>query len=128
MKILQSVTVKQVLTEKSRGELLASYENNKLSLHKECEQLRFECKKMEHTKKFSSASLKMHFEKEINTRQEKIKLLNFQIEQLNILPLGSELKEQEIQALVDVKVGDHWEEIKSKKEIIITDGVITELR
>ncbi|MED1202098.1 YlqD family protein [Heyndrickxia acidicola] len=128
MKILQSVAVKQILTEKSKGKLLASYENNRLSLQKECEQLRFECKKMEHTKKFSSPSLKIHFEKEINTRQEKIKLLDFQIEQLNILPLGSELKEQEIQALVDVKVGDHWEEIKNKREIIITDGVITELR
>ena len=36
-------------------------------------------------------------------RKEKIKLLEFQIEQLHILPLGSEIKEKEVQALVECK-------------------------
>ena len=43
--------------------------------------------------------LKTHFEKEIQKREEKQKLLEFQIEQLHMLPLGSELKEKEVQAL-----------------------------
>ncbi|MGV3465756.1 MAG: YlqD family protein [Heyndrickxia sp.] len=128
MKIFQSVVVKQVLTENSKEKLLISYEEKKLMLQKECDQLRFELKKLERTKKFPSASLKSHFEKEINIRQEKVKLIDFQIEQLEILPLGSELTEQTIQSIVEVKVGDDWNKLSNERMIIVKDGIITELR
>lgn len=128
MKILQSVIVKQVLTENSKEKLFSSYHEKKLQLQKECDQLRFELKKLERTKKFPPTSLKIHFEKEISNRQEKIKLVDFQIEQLSILPLGSELAEQSIQSVVDVKVGDDWNTIISDKMIIVKDGFITEIR
>lgn len=128
MQIIQNVVVKQVLTEKSKAELLRKYEDARLQLQKEKEQLRFEAKKMEKTKKFHPASVKKHFEKEILNREEKIKLLDFQIEQLQLLPLGSELKEGEVQALVEVDVGDRWEDIVKKKTIVIKDGIVTEIR
>jgi hypothetical protein len=72
--------------------------------------------------------LKTHFEKEIQKREEKQKLLEFQIEQLHMLPLGSELKEKEVQALIDINVGDNWEERLGQPAIIIKDGIITEIR
>lgn len=99
-----------------------------MMLQKECDQLRFELKKLDRTKKFPSASLKSHFEKEINGRKEKIKLIDFQIEQLNLLPLGSEIKEKEVQALVDVNVGDSWDQITKEQMIIVKDGIIIEIR
>lgn len=61
-------------------------------------------------------------------RQEKIKLLDFQCEQLHMLPLGSELKETEVQALIDVNVGDRWDELVNGKTIIIKDGIVAEIR
>ncbi|MED3573440.1 YlqD family protein [Cytobacillus praedii] len=128
MKILQSVVVKQVLTEKSKLFLLEGYEKNKQQLIKECEQLKFELKKLEKTKKFQSNNLKIHFEKEIHKRQEKAKLLDFQIEQLHILPLGSELKDKEVNAIIDIEVGDCWKTVQSEKTIIIKDGIIDEIR
>lgn len=128
MKILQSVIVKQVLTDNSKEKLLHSYEEQKLIFQKECDQLRFELKKLEKTKKFPPASLKSHFEKEINIRQEKVKLIDFQIEQLEILPLGSELTEQSIQSIVEIKVGDDWNKLSSERMIIVKDGIITEIR
>ncbi len=128
MQIIQNVVVKQVLTEKSKAELLRKYEAARLQLQKEKEQLRFEAKRMEKTKKFHPASVRKHFEKEIQNREEKIKLLEFQIEQLHLLPLGSELKEGEVQALVEVAVGDRWEDIVKKKTIIIKDGIVSEIR
>ncbi len=64
----------------------------------------------------------------MNKRQEKEKLLEFQIEQLHMLPLGSELKEKEVQALVDVQVGDVWDEGFGESTIIIRDGIIDEIR
>jgi hypothetical protein len=128
MKILQNVTVNQVLTEASKKALLEKYEGKKFQLQKECDQLRFELKKMEKTKKYSSQNLKSHFEKEIDLRMEKIKLTDFQIDQLNILPLGSELKDKEIQGIVEVEVGDNWEEKNSSRTIVIKDGYVSEIR
>ncbi|WP_409253678.1 YlqD family protein [Bacillus sp. SCS-153A] len=128
MKILQNVTVNQVLTEASKEVLLEQYEGKKFQLQKECDQLKFELKKMEKTKKYSSQKLKSHFEKEIELRMEKIKLTDFQIDQLHVLPLGSELKDKEIQGIVEVEVGDNWEEKNSSRTIVIKDGYISEIR
>lgn len=128
MRILQNVVVKQILTEKSKQQLLEQFESKKSTLQKECDQLRFELKKFDKTKKFQPASLKAHFEKEINLRKEKIKLLDFQIQQLDILPYGSELKEREVQAIVDVEVGQSWDDIVQTKTIIVKDGIIHEFK
>ncbi|MDZ5474365.1 YlqD family protein [Bacillus sp. 31A1R] len=128
MNILQNIIVKQKLTENSKAELEAKYNNKKLQLQKECDQLLFELKKLEKTKKFQPSSLKTHFDKEIHNRQEKIKLLEFQLDQLHMLPIGSELKEKEIQGIVEVKVGDRWDDIKTSKTIIIKDGIVDEIR
>ncbi|RST75466.1 hypothetical protein D4T97_009510 [Siminovitchia acidinfaciens] len=128
MKIIQTVTVKQVLTEKSREELSSKYMVSKQQLQKECDQLLFEMKKLERTKKFSPAGLKAQFDKEIDLRKEKIRLIDFQIEQLGMLPYGSELKDQDVQVLVDIQVGDQWENVVNGKTIIVKDGIIAEIR
>ncbi|WP_340085217.1 YlqD family protein [Siminovitchia sp. FSL H7-0308] len=128
MKIIQTVTVKQILTEKSREKLSAKYNQQKQQLQKECDQLLFEMKKLERTRKFSAVGLKAQFDKEIDLRKEKIKLIDFQIEQLGMLPYGSELKDQDVQALVEVEIGDNWEEIMKGKTVIIKDGIISEIR
>ncbi len=128
MKILQTVVVKQVLTENSKQKLFETYSLRKQQLEKECDQLRFEMKKLEKSKKFQPVSLIKHFEKEIHLRQEKTKLLDFQIEQLHILPLGSELKEKEVKAIIEIEEGDRWDDIQSGKTIIIKDGIVNEIR
>jgi hypothetical protein len=128
MKIIQTVEVKQILTEKSRTDLYEKFASRKRQLQQECEQLRFEQKRLEKTTKHSPNLLKQYFAKEIDERLEKIKLLDFQIEQLHILPLGSELKEREVQALVEVNIGDRWEEITAQRAIIIEDGIVKEIR
>jgi hypothetical protein len=128
MKLLQSVVVKQVLTEKSKGELQDKYHTNRLQLQKECDQLRFELKKLEKEKKFQQQSLKRQFEQEIQRRQEKVKLIDFQLEQLHMLPLGSELKEKEVQALIDVEVGANWSDITRGRTIVIKDDIVQEIR
>jgi hypothetical protein len=128
MKILQTVVVKQILTETSKNKLHEKYAARKVQLQKECDQLHFELKRLEKTKKFQISGLKSHFEKEMKKRQEQEKLLDFQIEQLDLLPLGSELKEKEVQALIEVKVGDNWDEKLGQPTILIKDGIISEIR
>lgn len=128
MKILQNVIVNQVLTESSKNQLLSKYKSKRLQLQKEGEQLRFELKKLEKTRNLQPASLRSHFEKEINQRQEKIKLLEFQMEQLEILPIGSELKEREVQSIIEVEIGADWEDLMTTKTIVIKDGIVSEIR
>lgn len=128
MQILQNVTVKRVLTEKSKEILINKYMNNKAQLQKECDQLLFELRKLERTRKYSTASLKAQFDKEIDTRKEKVKLIDFQIEQLEILPYGSELRDDDQQAIIDINIGDNWDAITSGKTIVIKDGIVVEIR
>ncbi|WP_042356257.1 YlqD family protein [Bacillus rubiinfantis] len=128
MQLIQTVVVKQILTENSKQQLFDQYQSRKLQLQKECDQLQFELKRLERTKSFSPQTLKKHFEKEIQMRKEKVKLIEFQIEQLHILPLGSELKEKEVQALIEVNIGDSWTDAVKKPTIIIKDGIIEDIR
>ncbi|MEK3887000.1 YlqD family protein [Bacillus sp. FSL K6-3431] len=128
MKILQTVTIKRVLTEESKQSLLLKYKNDKLQLSKECDQLLFELKKLERTRKYSTAGLKAQFDKEIDGRKDKIKLIDFQIDQLELLPYGSELKDEEVEALVDINIGDNWDAMTKGKTIIVKDGIIVEIR
>jgi len=128
VKLIQTVVVKQVLTETSKGKLLADYETKKFQLQKESDQLKFEMRKQEKMKKFPPEMLKKQFEKEIAIRHEKIKLLDFHMEQLHILPIGSELKESDHQALVEVNEGDMWEDFLFEKTIVVKDGIVVEIR
>jgi hypothetical protein len=128
MKILQTVVVKQILTEMSKQKLLENYFARKMQYLKECDQLQFELKRLDKTKKFETNGLKKHFDKEMQLRKEKVKLLEFQIEQLHMLPLGSELKDKEVQAIVDINIGDKWEDHFAGSTIIVKDGMIAEIR
>jgi YlqD protein len=128
LKILHTIIVKQVLTVSTKEALQKRYEDQKFQLRREHEQLQFEWKKIERSKKYPSQKLSRHFQKEMEDKLEKIKLLNFQLEQLDILPIGSELKEKEIQGMIDIQVGDNWDEAALAKTIIIEDGVIKEIR
>ncbi|MFZ3587946.1 YlqD family protein [Bacillus sp. DJP31] len=125
MKILQTVTIKQVLTEKSKQDLYEHFSLQKLQLQKECEQLRFERKRMESNKKLLTSQFQMH-EDEISLRKESMKNLDFKIEQLHMLPLGSEIKQKEIQGVIDVKIGDQWDAIE--KTIVVKEGKVVDIR
>lgn len=124
MKILQQITVKQMITETSKELLIKQFTQRKKSLKQEMDQLYFEYKKIEKTSK----QLAEPFLKEIDKRREKIKLVDFQLEQVHTLPIGSEIKDKEVEAIVEVNVGDNWEELMKEKTIIIRDGIVDQIR
>ncbi|WP_019391792.1 YlqD family protein [Priestia filamentosa] len=128
MKVVQKVIVKQVLTEQSKEKLRNKFILEQKGLQNEIEQLRFQLRKIENMKKPSAASLEKQFEKEQKTRLEKLRIIDFQLEQLNLLPIGSELEETKLDAIVEVKEGDSWEEFKSLQTILVKDGIVIEIR
>lgn len=128
MQIIQTVVVKQVLTEESKKWLHEQFQQRKNQWQKECDQLRFEMKRLRKEKKYPPSQVVTYFEKEISNRQEKIKLLDFQLKQLELLPLGSEIKDREVQAIINVEVGDKWDEKTRDKTIVIKDGIVVDIR
>jgi hypothetical protein len=124
MNILHQVTVKQILTDTSKQELIVQFTKRKKRLEQECDQLYFEYKKVEKANK----QLSTQFLKEIDKRREKIKLVEFQLQQVHTLPIGSELKEKEVQAIIEVNIGDNWNEMMNEKTIVIKDGIVDQIR
>lgn len=128
MQIIKKVAVKQILTETSKQQMLAKFKSQIQQLRKECEQLRFEVRRYERERKYDRGMMKKKFEEEIESRQEKCKVLDYQIEQLEILPLGSELNDGEVETVINLDVGDDWDEIMNQSAIIVKDGKVHDIR
>lgn len=68
------------------------------------------------------------FKKAIEKRKDNIKIIDFQIAQVHTLPLGSEMKEKEVDALLTIEAGDDWHEKTAANTIVIKDGKVIEIR
>ncbi|WNS79749.1 YlqD family protein [Domibacillus sp. DTU_2020_1001157_1_SI_ALB_TIR_016] len=126
MHILQTVSVVQVVTESLKQSRMNAYEQQKRRLERETAQLLFEKKKAERggSKRAEAAG---RYQMEIDQRHEKLEMVEFQISQLKGLPLGTELKERDIQSIVEVKPGDRFYG-KTGGTIVVKDSVIVEIR
>lgn len=124
MQIIKRVIVKQILTEQSKKKLRHSFERQIAQLELECQQLLFEKRKLMNKLTNSQQSIDHRFENEIKRRKEKKVLIEFKIEQLELLALDSEIIESEVDSLVDVEVGSSWHDISQKKSIIVKDGIV----
>ncbi len=124
MKIMKKVLIKQIITEKSKLSLQRIFQEQKMQLEQECQQLLFEQRKLQNKRVVSQQEIAQRFDKEIKRRKEKIKLLEFKVEQLDMLEIGSEIIEKEVEALVEVQEGLHWNEIMNDGAIIIKDNIV----
>ncbi|PAV29978.1 hypothetical protein CIL05_08860 [Virgibacillus profundi] len=124
MEIIKKVLIKQIVTEKSKEKIHENFYNHKMRLEQECQQLLFEQRKLQNKTGVSKQEVAHRFGQEINNRKEKIKLVEFKIEQLDMLEMGSEITEKEVEALVEVSEGSHWNEIMGEQAIVIEDDVV----
>lgn len=124
MNIIKKVLIKQVVTEKSKEKIYSNFESHKLRLEQECQQLLFEKRKLQNKSGVSKQDIEQRFQQEINNRKEKIKLIDFKIDQLATLEIGSEILESEVDALVEVEVGSNWKEIMENQTIVLQDDIV----
>lgn len=131
MKVIKKVVVKQVLTEKRKQLITEELLKQKKQIEKEIKQLEFQLhKKLKASKNnydYQNA-LKSSFHKEIKERNDKGKMIDFQISQLKELEVGTEMKEQTIDCLYELNVGDNWHSHLHGTEIIVKDGIVVEIR
>ncbi|TXL67659.1 hypothetical protein FHP05_01185 [Cerasibacillus terrae] len=127
MKIIKKVKVKQIITEKSKKALFERFNYHKMRLEQECQQLLFEQRKMNNKTAFSKQDIAQKFHEEIELRKDKIKAIDFKMEQLEILAIGSEILENEVEALVEVEEGTHWSKLMNDEAIILKDDIVVRI-
>ncbi|MFP7477665.1 YlqD family protein [Terribacillus saccharophilus] len=123
MKIIRSLRVDEVITESSKKAIRERLQKTARQLDQECQQLLFEKRKLEKKQGVSKQDVHKRFQAEIRKREEKAATIAFQLTQLDVLPIGSEIMIQEVEALVEVEVGMKWDELTTKK-IVIQDGIV----
>ncbi|HIV75852.1 MAG TPA: YlqD family protein [Candidatus Pseudogracilibacillus intestinigallinarum] len=127
MQIIQKVIVKQMITENSKYTLQKKFEREKKQLELECQQLLFEQRKLMNKLTQSKTEVEERFEREINFRKDKMLMIDFKIEQLEVLEIGSEIIEREMEAIVPVEVGKDWETIMKERIIVVKDNIIVRI-
>ncbi|WP_134700350.1 YlqD family protein [Ammoniphilus sp. YIM 78166] len=132
MKLKRTVLLKMILTPDLREKLLEEYNGYIKKYEVELEQLQFQSKKLlqEALKKGPDAQkvVQERLQKESAARKDKVKHYKEMIHQLALLPDESEILHSELEGEVEVSVGDHWDKLMGKSEIIVRDGIITEIR
>ncbi len=127
MKIIRKVAVKQIVTDQSKAKLRQEYDLKVFKLEQECQQLLFEQKKLEQRTAKKKADISAKFQKEIANRKDHIKWYKYKIEQLDILPIGNEISDGEVEAMIDIEEGMNWDHIMEQRSIVIKDGIITKI-
>ncbi len=127
MKIVKKILIKQIITEKSKEKIRTNFHEQKMRLEQECQQLLFEKRKLQNKPGISKQEIDYRFQDEINKRKEGIQLIDFKEEQLELLDIGSEIIEGEVESLVEVRVGEDWEKVMSAQAIVIQDNVVVRI-
>lgn len=132
LKVKRPVIIKLVVTKALRLELEREYEGYIKKYEIEIEQLVFQSKKLlQEALKRGPEAQKLVQERLINeekARREKIKQYKEMLSQLMHLPDGSEIEHSRLETEVEVNVGDNWDKLIGKNEIIVKDGMVVEIR
>ncbi|WP_054949911.1 YlqD family protein [Numidum massiliense] len=132
MRIKRPVTVKLLVTEHTKNDLLKQCEQALRQLELELEQLSFERRKLLHrAEKHGREALQQAEERlndEVSSRQEKMERLRLQYAQIEKLAEGSEIIHSQVDSEVDVTIGDNWDELMRQTEIVLKDGFVHDIR
>lgn len=132
LSIRQPVSVKIVLTELAKQQILTEQRRQVEQLMVELDQLDQQGKQAleEAMAQGGQAAqqIRQQLDEERNKRLEQREQLIQQIQQIQQMDLGTELQNMTVETNVDVRVGDDWGKILLGSEIIIKDGVVQEIR
>jgi hypothetical protein len=132
MKIKRPILLKMILTPILRTKLEDEYKSVIRTYEHELEQLDFQSRKLLHdsSKKGSDAHKIIHdrLKHEEKLRKEKIAQHHQLLNQLAKIPEGNEIVHSELEGEVEVKVGERWDKLINKLEIVVKDDMIIEIR
>jgi len=131
IEIHRRITIKAVLTESLKEELVGELREAIKGLDMETQRLEFEFKRiMNDVAKVNPQHLQAirhQLELEKRKRQERKEELAQRLKEIEELELGSEIVRGTIEGPVVVRPGDDWNSL-FQAEIVIRDGVVQEVR
>ncbi|KIL44862.1 YlqD family protein [Jeotgalibacillus soli] len=127
MKIIQKAVVKEIMTNASKAKLQQSMTSKIDRAEKECEQLRFQQKKLEKQFERSTENVKGKIQQELAKRVQFIRTTTAQLAAIKEIPLGTEYTHSETETLIELEVGSAWHP-DQKPVIVIEDGIVKEIR
>lgn len=132
MEIRQPVSVKMILTEATKQQIVQEHRNQIGQVLNELEQIEAQAPEalqqaMEQGGEFAQ-QIHQQIENEKNTREQRRDELMEQMQQIQQMELGTELQNMTVETVVTVKPGDDWANILQGAEIIVRDGIVQEIR
>ncbi|WP_227935787.1 YlqD family protein [Alkalihalobacillus deserti] len=129
MRLIRPVIVKHIVTEKKKSQIIQDFKEDWIQTKREIEQLTFQLHKaLRNANECDQEKVHVRYNKDIQSREEKLKNISFQIDQMQKLEMGIEIQEGKVDSIIDVDIGDSWPNINQAAEIIIKDGIIIEIR
>ncbi|MCL0062703.1 YlqD family protein [Peptococcaceae bacterium] len=129
---MQSITITRPVTVKVK--VTDGYKKRMVSeLHKSIQILESEIRHLEiQMKKFKSSNenykqVEQHIKNEINIRMQRKQDLLQKIKAIGQLKNGTEVVHGRVESLVELKVGDDWNEVMNV-EIVVESGKVIEIR
>lgn len=119
--VLQNVPVKVVMTESFRGQLIEQIRVSLSELDQETGRLK------EFLQQAAEPEFRQRLEDDIQRVAYQRQQLEWKIREAESVPVGAELFFQTLPALVDLKVGDHFQE-KTSMEVLLKDWEIVDIR
>lgn len=132
LQIRQPVSVKFILTELAKQQIISEQRRQVEQLQAELDQIEIQGKQaMEQAMaQGGEVAQQVHAQIEqekINRVQQREQLIQ-QIQQIQQLELGTEVQNMTVETMIDVRVGDDWTAVLRGSEIIIKDGTIVDIR
>ncbi|MCL6633370.1 MAG: YlqD family protein [Alicyclobacillus herbarius] len=132
MTIRQPVAVKIVMTETTKQQIIAEYRRQIEQLTMELDQIEQQGRQAIEQAMAQGGEIaqrvREQVEEERNKRIQQREELIQQIQQIQQMPLGTEVQNMTVETTIDVHVGDDWSEILRGAEIIVKDGIVQEIR
>lgn len=126
--VTRPVTVKILMTDSYRKELLDQCERMAARLDMELKRLEFDLKKaLNEAGPGQEYAIRHQFETERRKRLDQRQKLTEQMQAARELANGTELVAGRVESMVEVRVGDDWRKL-AMVEIIVADGRVAAIR
>lgn len=130
IRVMRTIGVKALVTENLKQDLDREMKAVIKALEEELQQIEFQARRVQIAGQLSPQQqqmLKQGLEMERQKRLDRRNQLRKQIEELQKLPVGSEIDQGTVQGPIEVEVGADWDALFAQ-EIVIKDGKVVSIR
>ncbi|MCX7568467.1 YlqD family protein [Tumebacillus sp. DT12] len=133
LKVNVAIPVKLILTETTKQQITSEINGAIQQVQNELEQIEFQGRAAlndaeQNGNQAAVQAITGRMNQERGVRMERREQMMQQLVQIQQTPLGSEVPGGQIETVVEVNVGDVWEDVVAGTEIVLKDGIVAEIR